>query len=135
MENNYQPIKSFRDLHVYQNLYKAMVIVHTKICPRLPREEKYDLVDQMKRASKSAPAQLAEGFTKRYEKKHWHRYLQDSMGEANEMTHHLSVCIDIYPQFVDVTIGKEVMDLYELSCKQLSKLDQSWQDFHNKRSK
>jgi len=41
--NNYKPIKSFRDLVVYQNLYKAMVLVHKKIVPSLPKEEKFDL--------------------------------------------------------------------------------------------
>jgi hypothetical protein len=36
MENGKRPIKSFRDLQVYQNLYKAMIIVLTKIVPKLP---------------------------------------------------------------------------------------------------
>jgi len=133
MNNNYKPIKNFKDLYVYQNLYKAMVIVHKQIVPNLPKEEKFDLAGQMKRASKSAPALIAEGFSKRYQKKYWHRYLEDSMGEANEMIHHLSVCIDIYPQYVDVKLCKEVVDLYDISCRQLSKLDQSWQDFHKKK--
>jgi len=66
MNDNYQPIKSFKDLYVYQNLYEAMIIVHTKIVPSLPQDEKFDLGSQMKRASKSAPALIAEGFAKRY---------------------------------------------------------------------
>lgn len=59
-------IESFRDLRVYQNLYQAMVVVHTKVVPNLPKEEKYDLGSQMKRASKAAPALIAEGFAKRF---------------------------------------------------------------------
>lgn len=66
---NKQQIKSFQDLIVYQNLYKAMVLVHTKIIPSLPKEEKFDLCDQMRRASKAGPSLLAEGFAKRLQKR------------------------------------------------------------------
>lgn len=127
---NRKPIKSFRDLEVYQNLYKAMILVHTKIVPSLPKEEKFDLGDQMKRASKGAPALVAEGFAKRYQIKQWKKYLNDTVGECNEMIHHLSVCIDVYNRYVDVELCKEVVDIYDISCKQLTKLGQSWQNYH-----
>src|SRR3972149_2146522 len=97
-------IKSFKDLRVYQNLYKAMMIVLTQIIPKLPPEEKFDLKDQMRRASKAAPALIAEGFAKRYQKRNWSRYIDDTIGECNEMIHHLTVCIDIYSKYVDKKI-------------------------------
>ena len=93
---NRKSIKTFRDLVIYQNLYQAMVSVHTIITPQLPKEEKIDLAPQMKRASKAAPALIAEGFAKRYQKRQWKKYLNDTIGECNEMIHHLSICIDIY---------------------------------------
>ncbi|MDP3900081.1 MAG: four helix bundle protein [bacterium] len=130
---NYQPIRSFRDLHVYQNLYKAMVIVHTKIVPNLPKEERFDLVDQMKRASKGAPALLAEGFAKRYQTRAWHKYLEDTIGESSEMIHHLSVCIDLYSQYIDISLCNELISMYDICCKQLAKLDQCWTDFHKQK--
>lgn len=132
MENskNYKPIKSFRDLIVYQNLYKAMVLIHTKIIPSLPKEEKFDLVDQMRRASKAAPALIAEGFAKRYQKRQWQKYINDTIGECNEMIHHLSICIDVYNRYTDVELCKKVIDIYDITCKQLTKLGQSWQDYH-----
>lgn len=69
METSLQtPIKTFQDLIVYKNLYKAMIIVLTKIIPDLPKEEKFDLVDQMRRCCKAGPALIAEGFAKRYQK-------------------------------------------------------------------
>jgi len=129
--NNYKPIKSFQDLIVYQNLYKAMIIVHQQIVPKLPKEERFDLADQMKRASKAAPALIAEGFAKRYQKRQWQKYINDTIGECNEMIHHLSVCIDVYSQYVDIKICQQAIDLYDISCKQLTKLGQSWQNFHD----
>jgi four helix bundle protein len=128
-------IYHFKDLDVYRNLYKAMLEVHKDIIPKLPREEKYDLVDQMKRSSKSAPAILAEGFAKRFQRLQWRRYINDAIGECNEMIHHLSCCIDLYPDKVEVDECKKVVGIYEISCKQLTKLGNSWKNYHeNKRT-
>ena len=129
--SNRKTIKGFQDLEVYQNLYKAMILVHKEIVPRLPKEEKFDLGDQMKRASKGAPALIAEGFAKRYQKRQWKKYLNDTVGECNEMIHHLSVCIDVYDRYVDVKLCKEAIDIYDISCKQLTKLGQIWQNYHD----
>ncbi len=125
-------IKSFQDFRAYQNLYKAMLIVHKEIVIKLPSDEKFDLVSQMKRASKAGPALLAEGFSKRYQEKNWGKYLNDTLGEANEMIHHLSVCIDIYASCVDINQCKEVIDIYDLACRQTTKLKQAWVNFHKK---
>jgi len=123
-------IKGFRDLIVYQNLYKAMILVITKVIPTLPKEEKYDLCDQMRRASKSAPALIAEGFAKRYQKRNWKKYIEDSMGESNEMIHHLSTCIDVYPRNVNIQLCNELIDIYNTSCKQLTNLGKAWKNYH-----
>lgn len=109
-----------------------MVLVHTKVTPTLPREEKYDLKDQMNRASKAAPALIAEGFAKRYQKRQWKKYIDDCIGECNEMIHHLSVCIDLYGKYVDIDLCKKLIDIYDVSCKQLTCLKKVWQDFHEK---
>lgn len=126
----YKAIKSFQDLVVYQSLYKAMQIVITEIVPVLPREEKFDLADQLRRASKAAPALIAEGFAKRYQKNNWKKYINDTLGECNEMIHHLSICIDVYPSYTDVKKCEEVREMYDIVCRQLTRLGQSWQNYH-----
>jgi len=65
MENK-TDIKSFQDLIIYQNLYKAMLVVHMEIVSSLSSDERFGLCSQMKRASKAAPALIAEGFAKRF---------------------------------------------------------------------
>ena len=125
-----KPIRSFRDLRIYQNLYRAMIIVLTKIIPKLPSEEKFDLKDQIRRACKAAPALIAEGFAKRYQKRNWQKYIDDTVGECNEMIHHLSVCIDVYSNFVDTKLCEKVIEIYDISCAQLYNLKQTWKDFH-----
>lgn len=131
MEKKNKTIKSFQDLVVYQNLYRAMKIVLEEIIPSLPKEEKYDLADQMRRASKAGPALIAEGFAKRYQKRQWKKYINDTIGECNEMIHHLSVCIDVYRTHVQVHSCKKAIDYYDVSCKQLTRLGQVWQDYHS----
>ena len=128
--NKNKTIRSFRDLRVYQSLYKTMVVVLTKIIPRLPREEKYDLVDQLRRCCKASPALLAEGFAKRYQRRNWRKYLDDTMGECNEMIHHLSVCLDVYHKYIDQELCEDLIKTYDVVNRQLYKLRESWQDFH-----
>jgi len=54
MENK-KPIRSFQDLEVYQTSYQAMLEVFRHVLPKLPVEEKYDLVDQLRRSIKAVP--------------------------------------------------------------------------------
>jgi four helix bundle protein len=132
MENreNKNTIRSFKDLNVYQNLYKAMVIVLTEIVPKLPKEEKYDLADQMRRACKAPPALLAEGFAKRYQKKNWQKYIDDAIGEANEMINHLSVCKDVYFKYVTIKKCECLIEMYDIANRQLYRLKENWRNFH-----
>lgn len=131
MENEKnKTIKSFLDLRVYQNLYQAMITVLTQVIPKLPKEEQYDLVDQLRRCCKASPALLAEGFAKRYQKKNWRKYLDDAIGECNEMIHHLSVCIDVYSKSTNKNVYEKLIDTYDLAGKQLTNLKKSWRDFH-----
>ena len=63
-------IKSFLDIEAYQILYEACILVHKEIVPKLPKSEKYSLVNQTSRASKSPVALIAEGYARKDYKKH-----------------------------------------------------------------
>lgn len=134
MENRNQKkvIRSFRDLEVYQRLYKLMLVTLKDIIPKLPVEEKYDLKDQLRRCCKSAPALVAEGFAKRYQPRSWKKYLEDAIGECNEMIHHLAVCIDVYSRYIDVEVSKSLIKNYDIANRQLYRLHENWKDFHQK---
>jgi four helix bundle protein len=73
----------FRDLIVYQKSYKlAMEIFEiTKI---FPKEEKYSLVDQIRRSSRSVPANISEAWVKRKYPKSFVSKLLDSLAEESE---------------------------------------------------
>lgn len=130
MEKPRKPIKGFQDLEVYQRLYQAMLITLKEIVPKLPSEERFDLKDQLRRCCKSSPALIAEGFAKRYQKRSWKKYIDDTTGECNEMIHHLSVCKDVYFDFVSCKTCDNLISEYDISCRQLSALKAVWTNYH-----
>jgi|SRR3990170_3344992 len=133
MEDNRKPIVSFRDLQVYQNTYRASVAVMTKIVPNLPESEKYDLKNQLGRSSKAIPRLIAEGYAKRHQKRGFQKYLDDAMGECNEIIVSLSHSKDIYPNYVDTKLCKELITTYDTSGRQLYRLSESWTHFKMKK--
>jgi four helix bundle protein len=119
-------IRSFQDLDVYKRLRDAMIIVAKEVLPSLPKEEKFGLIDQMRRASKAPLAIIAEGYAKKNYKKDWMKYINDAIGECNEMIAHLSCCKDIYDQDISKEVIKKLIDEYDISGKQLYRLGESW---------
>ena len=58
------PAKSFRDLIVWQKAYEFVLRTYA-LTKQFPRDERYCLIPQMRRAAISIPANIAEGFKKR----------------------------------------------------------------------
>jgi len=76
-------INSAKDLRVYKKAYAlAMEIFH--ISKRWPSEEKYSLVDQIRRSSRSVCSNLRESWAKRRYEAHFISKLTDSDGENSE---------------------------------------------------
>lgn len=129
MERAKQPIRSFHDLDVYQNTYKAMLIVFEHILPKLPKVEEYDLKDQLRRSTKAIPRLIAEGHAKRHQKKGFQKYLDDAMAESNETIVSLSQARDLYPGNIDLDRCEELIDVYDKASRQLYKLSLAWTKF------
>jgi len=127
------PIRSFLDLEVYQNTYKASIIIMTRIIPQLPKIEQYDLCDQMRRACKAIPRLIAEGYSKKHQARGFQKYLDDALAESNEMIVCLSHSRDIYGKYFDVKLIEALIDIYDKTSRQLYKLSKSWQDFKARR--
>jgi len=132
MNNKRRPIKSYRDLDVYQNTYEASIIVLTEIVPKLPKEEQYDLADQLRRSVKAIPRLIAEGYGKKHQRKGFERYLDDAMSEANETVVSLSHCRDAYPKYVDPKLCDKLIDMYDKAGRQLYKLREAWKSFRKR---
>ena len=76
-------IRHFRDLAVYQRAFAAAMLIYT-LTKEFPAEEKYSLVDQIRRASRSVCSNLAEAWRKRRYSAVFKNKVTDSMQEASE---------------------------------------------------
>jgi four helix bundle protein len=68
---------------VYQLAYELALEIQ-EITKTFPKEEKYSLVDQIRRSSRSVPTNLAEAWKKRRYEKAFISKLIDCAGEAGE---------------------------------------------------
>ena len=64
-ENNggVNKIKNFTDLNAYKEAHKLVLIIY-KFTAKFPKEERYGLINQMRRATVSITSNIAEGFSR-----------------------------------------------------------------------
>ena len=92
MNNDKAKIQKFTDLIVWQEGHKLVIQIY-KITKQFPREELYSIVDQMRRASSSITANIAEGFGRHYKEKVQFYYL--SKGSLLELKNFLIIAKDV----------------------------------------
>lgn len=85
------PIRSFRDLEIYQEALDQIEEIYTLV-GGLPAREDKGLSDQMRRAAVSVAANIAEGYSKKRSVKEFQAYLQTAIGSCNEVGALLDVC-------------------------------------------
>jgi four helix bundle protein len=102
--------RGYKDLKVYQLSYQLALEIHA-ITKTFPVEEKYSLVDQVRRSSRSIPANLAEAWKKRRYEKAFISKLIDCSGEAGETEVWLDLSNDL--GYLDKSKHDELMDKYD----------------------
>ena len=90
----------------------------------LPASERYDLVSQLRRASRSVPANIAEGYAKRRSAKEFTSYLTTAMASANEVEVHLKMAYDL--GYMDADQFADLAGAYNILGRQLHRLIASW---------
>jgi four helix bundle protein len=96
-----------------------------ELAARLPAIERYGLADQIRRASRSIPAAIAEGYGRRSTPKEFCRYLSYGVGEANEMEVHLRTAALL--EYISHDAGDVHVGEYRVIGKQLTSLIRYWQ--------
>lgn len=111
-----------------------MLEIFKHILPTLPVEEKYDLTNQLRRSTKAVPRLIAEGHSKRHQKKGFQRYLDDAMTESNETIVSLTQAKDLYPSYIDIKKCEKLMDIYDKISRQCYKLAVAWDKFNERKT-
>ena len=112
-------IRSYRELRVYQNAFRAAMRVF-ELTKSYPAEERYSMVDQMRRSSRSVCTNLAEAWRKRRYPAHFVSKLTDSEGEADETRVWLE--FSVAKNYITQEIFDELDLSYDLILGQLVKM-------------
>ncbi len=77
------PIRTYRDLEVFQEAYSAALKV-SRLTKNFPRFEQLEIGRQLRKAVRSVPANIVEGWAKRSSASEFKRYLQVAIGSCVE---------------------------------------------------
>lgn len=112
--------RSFKDLNVYQKAFEYALVIHAKSL-EFPKIEQYALADQMRRASKSICANIAEGYGKQSSSHaEFKRFISMAIGSANEMIVWTEFCAKL--DYISSNEAVLWADQYDHIAKMLNKL-------------
>jgi four helix bundle protein len=86
-------VQDFRELKVWQKAHRLTLAVY-RATSGFPREELYGLTTQIRRASSSIPANVAEGCGRQGDAE-FARFCSIALGSASELEYHLLLAKDL----------------------------------------
>jgi len=119
-------LRHFRDLEVYQRAFSAALRIH-ELSKQFPIEEKYSLVDQIRRSARSVCANIAEGWRKRRYPAVFKNKLTDSMAEASETQCWIEFSLAF--RYVDQDTFRTLDDEYEQIIAMLNTMEMNAKNF------
>jgi four helix bundle protein len=127
--NRSPKIRSFTDLEVYQLAYRSSLDVVRDILPSLPKCEQNDLSDQLRRSSKAIPRLIAEGYSKKHQRRGFQKYLDDALAKSNETIVSMSHVRDLYAKGETTAYCDRLIGSYESISRMLYALRKAWDQF------
>jgi len=91
---------------------------------RFPDYEKFDLAAQMRRACKSIPTNIAEGYGKKRSARYFKSYLANALGSTNELIVHLQIARTL--GYISGEESESFVGDYRIVGKQLTRLLERW---------
>ena len=119
-------IRHFRELEVYQRAFKVAMRIF-EMTKDFPQEERYSLVDQIRRSSRSVCSNLAEGWRKRKYEAVFRNKLTDAMQEASETQSWLEFCLAC--NYINELLFKEIDAEYEEIFLMLNSMEKNAEKF------
>lgn len=110
---------TYKDLDVYKRSYKLALRIYN-FSFKLPKELQYDLGDQIRRASRSIPSNIAEGYSRNKSVNDKINFLNDTLGSNEEMLFNLEFMKDA--NLISQKDFQEFYKEYTICGKQLYRL-------------
>ena len=109
-----EKIKSFTDLNAWKYGHQLALLVY-KVTKKFPKEEKFSLVDQMRRSAISITSNIAEGFSRQsYSEKV--QFYSIALGSLTELQNQILLARDI--GYLDVKnfnlLANQTVDVHKL---------------------
>jgi four helix bundle protein len=117
-------LKDFKELKVWHKAYDLALAVY-EVSRSFPREEMYGLTSQLRRASVSVGANIAEGCGRRSDGE-LVRFLQIARGSASEIEHHLLLARDL--KFLEAATHQDIEKRLQEVQRMLTSLVSSIQE-------
>jgi four helix bundle protein len=118
--------KCFRELRVYQAARDAALRVFI-VTKTFPREERYALIDQVRRSSRAVKAMIAEAWARRRYNAAFVNKIDEALGEANETQSWLDDALD--DEYLSKETFHELDDRYQAIGGMLSRMIDRADDF------
>ena len=113
-------VVSFEDLEVFRRAYRLSLDIH-RASLTFPSVEQHALADQMRRASKSICANVAEGYGRQKRSKaEFKRFLQMAIGSSDEMRVWVRYALDL--GYIDEPTWRRWRDEYQAITRMLQSL-------------
>ena len=109
---------NYNDLEVWKKSMELVTIVY-KITKQFPTDERYGLIDQMRRAAVSVPSNIAEGHARRT-KVDFARFLRMALGSCTELETQIMIACNL--NYVSKSLADPILDQSLSIRKMISKL-------------
>ncbi len=110
---------TYRELDVYKRSYKLALEIY-QLTLKLPQGLQYDITDDLRRAARSIPSNIAEGYGRNKSKKDIASFLKISLGSCDEVLFNLSFLRDL--ELLSEVDYDHLSQEYETCGKQLNRL-------------
>lgn len=111
-------IKSYKDLKIRNRSIELVTDVYD-ITSLFPKDETYGLISQIRRSAISIPSNIAEGFT-RYYNKEYRQFLYISLGSCAELETQLVIANRL--NYLEADIKSKISNDLEIICKMITNL-------------
>ena len=128
-----KPVRSFRDLEVYQKTMEASVIIVKDLRPGLVKQ-KYPFLENMVNCSMTVPLHVAEAHSLRFASlDNGVKLLEQAMAGCNKMVVYLEQLRGMYGSKIDGELMEDLIGRYIGVRGKMFRLEKSWKNFSRDR--
>ena len=122
------PIKTYKDLNVFKESY-GLALEVSRTSRKFPGPEQFELARQLRRAARSIPANIVEGWAKRASAPEFKRYLQVAIGSCDECKLWLEMSRD--EGFLSVAECSTLENKFNVVGAMLKSLWKQWKNYQS----